>query len=344
MKKIFSGLIILLLVLCVASCGFAQNLKSIELVYSNNAPAQAGGNVFFEKTYLAKINKEIEQFGYKLDVTMYHASSLYKYQDQVNALEKGLIEITNFIANWEEARAPLHQVVSLPMMGFTPQSHARIWTELQENIPAFAKEVGKYQELFHISTAPGIFNMNEVRRVPEDFRGVKVYATGIVADFFKSIGASPLRIDAPDWYSSLDRGMIDMLPLGAFIINMWKIDEVAKVHVIPTGDAPNWVTISYIMNRRAFDGLPKEVQKVIKDNVGWASQAITGIDDENDMRSKKKFEEEGNTVVYLNPAEVEKWRQAAIPIHNAWINKMEGMGLPGQEVYDETVRLIKKYK
>lgn len=344
MKKVISGLIALLMIFCLASTGYGKDLKPLKMIYSNNAPAKAGGNIFFEKVYIPKINKEIEKYGYKLDVTMYHASSLYKYTDQVNALEKGLIEITNFICGWEEARAPLHQVLNLPMMGYTPQSHAQIWTDLQENIPEFGKEFAQYQELFHLSTAPAIFNMNEVRRVPADFKGVKVSATGVAADFFKSIGASPLRIDAPDWYSSLDRGMLDVLPLGAFIINMWKIDEVAKVHVIPTGDAVNWTSLSYIMNRRFFSRLPKEVQQVIKDNVTWATQELTRGDDHMDAVSKKKFEDEGNTVIYLTPDEVEQWRQAAIPVQKKWIENMEARGLPGQKVYDETVRLLKNYE
>ena len=344
MKRVISVVTTLVVLFGMSSIGFGGELKPIKLIYSNNAPAKAGGNIFFEKVYIPKINKEIEKYGYQLDVTMYHASSLYKYQDQVNALEKGLIEITNFICSWEEARAPLHMVLNLPMMGFTPQSHAKIWFELQETIPEFGKEFSNYQELFHISTAPAIFNMKEVRRVPADFKGLKVSATGVPADFFKSIGASPLRIDAPDWYSSLDRGLVDVLPIGAFLLRMWKIDEVAKVHVIPTGDAINWTALSYIMSRRTFEGLPKEVQKVIKDNVVWATTEITKTDDEMRVRSEEKFKNEGNTVINLTPDEVKLWRDAALPVHTAWVKEMEGKGLPGQKVYDTTKQLIQKYQ
>ena len=51
---------------------------------------------------------------YKLDITYYHASSLYKYQDQTQALEDGLIDMGTFIVTYELARAPLHEVVTLP--------------------------------------------------------------------------------------------------------------------------------------------------------------------------------------------------------------------------------------
>jgi TRAP-type C4-dicarboxylate transport system substrate-binding protein len=343
MKKIIFGLVILSMSSFLTSFGMAQELKAIKLIYSNNAPAKAGGNIFFEKVWIPKINKELERSGYKLEFTNYHASSLYKYKDQVNACEKGLIDATNFIVSWEEARAPLHMVLNLPMMGFTAHSSTDIWFDLQDSIPEFGDEFSKYVELFHFSTAPYVFNMNEIRRVPADFKGIKVNATGVMADFFKSIGASPLRIDAPDWYSSMDRGLIDVLPLGSFIVSMWKLHEVAKVHVIPTGDALSWTCLSYIMNRKKFEQFPSEVQKVIKDNVRWASTEITEIDEGNRIRSEKMFEEIGNKVIRLNPEEIKLWRTAAMPAHEKWIKEITDKGLPGRKVYEETKQLIRKY-
>ena len=49
MKKGTLLLLVLLVFSITASAAMAEELKSIKLVYSNNAPAQAGGNIFFEK-------------------------------------------------------------------------------------------------------------------------------------------------------------------------------------------------------------------------------------------------------------------------------------------------------
>jgi TRAP-type C4-dicarboxylate transport system substrate-binding protein len=343
MKKIIFGLVVVSMFSLFTSHAIAKDLESIKLIYSNNAPAKAGGNIFFEKVWIPKINKELSEVGYKLEFTNYHASSLYKYKDQVNACEKGLIDATNFIISWEEARAPMHLVLTLPLMGFSAHSSTDIWFDLQEAIPEFGAEFSKYVELFHFSTAPYVLNMNEIRRTPDDFKGVKVFATGVMADFFKSVGASPLRIDAPDWYSSIDRGMIDVLPLGAFIIAMWKLYEVAKVHVIPTGDSFCMTSLSYIMSRKKFDQFPPVVKKVIKDNVRWASTEITEIDEGNRIKSEKLFEDVGNKVVRLTPEEMKLWHDAALPSHENWIKEIEEKGLPGRRVYNEAKRLIRNY-
>ena len=344
MKKGYILLIVLLVFSLMTSAAVAEDLKVIKLVYSNNAPAKHGGNIFFDQQWLPRVNAKLAQAGYKIEFTSYHASSLYKYKDQVNACEKGLIDVTNFIVSWEEARAPLHMVLNLPLMGYTAHSNVDIWFDLQQTIPEFGAEFSKYKELFHFATIPAVFNMNKVRRVPDDFKGVKVYATGAMAELFKSIGASPLRIDPTDWYTSMDRGLIDVLPMGIFNITMWKLSEVAKVHVLTTGDALSWTNLSYIMNREEFDKLPAVVQKAIDDNVHWASMAMTDIDEGNRANSEKQVEAAGNTVVRLTQEEMDLWRAAAIPVHKQWIKEMEDRNLPGQKVYDTARLMIKEYK
>jgi TRAP-type C4-dicarboxylate transport system substrate-binding protein len=166
-----------------------------------------------------------------------------------------------------------------------------------------------------------------------------------MGDFFKSIGASPLRIDAPDWYSSLDRGLIEMVPFGAFMVNFWKLYEVVDVHVIPAGgDALSWVCCSYIINKERFNRFPPEVQKIIKDNARWASTELTESEEKNRIKSENMFREIGHNVIYLTREETELWRKAAAPVHEQWINEMEAKGLPGKRLYTEAKRLIKEYE
>ena len=299
---------------------------------------------FLKKGWLANVNKDLAKVGYKFDFTMYHAGSLYKYKDQVKAVEKGLIDVSNLITSWEEARAPLHMILTEPLMGYTAHSNVDIWFKLQEEIPEFAAEFAPYKELFHFAVIPAVFNMNKVRRVPNDFKGVKVSATGPMAELFKTIGASPLRIDAPDWYTSMDRGLIDCLPMGIFNITMWKLHEVAKVHVFPTGDSLNWTNISQIMSKKRYDRMPKVVRDVIDKHVHPSSMELTDIEIGNTQKAEALVKEVGNTVEYLTPEEMELWHAAALTVHQKWIKEMEDKGLPGQKVYDTAKRMIKEYQ
>ena len=343
MKRFIYATLIAMMAFVLVPVVMAEDLKIIKLVHSDNAPPHAGGNVFLKEKWVPKVNSELAKVGYKLDFTYYHSSSLYKYENQVQALEDGLIDLSCFILSWEQARAPLHMVISNPFMGFNAQSANRIWFELQDTIPEFGAEFSKYKEIYHFLAIPTVFNTNKVVRVPADFKGLKVSATGMVAKLFKQIGAVPLRLGPPDWYTSLERGLIDVMPIGIYSVMMFKLYEVTKVHIFPTGDSLGWMGMSYIMNRKKFESLPPVVQKVIDDNVRWASRTQTEIDEGNRVKSEEAIKKMGHNMIYLTPEEMELWYAAAKPVNEKWIADLEAKGLPGRKVYNEARRLAKKY-
>ena len=343
MKKVIHVTVIVVLAFVLVPVVMAEDLKVIKMIHADNSPPHAGGNVFLREKWLPKVNSELAEVGYKLDFTYYHSSSLYDYANQVQALEDGLIDCTTFVLSWEKARAPLHMIISNPFMGFNALSANQIWFELQETIPEFGAEFGKYKELFHFLAIPTVFNTNKVVRVPDDFKGLKVSATGAVADLFKSIGAVPLRLGPPDWYTSLERGLIDVMPIGIYSVMIFKLHEVTKVHIFPTGDSLGWMGMAYIMNRKKFDSFPPEVQKVIDENTKWGSRTQTQIDEGNRIKSEEAVRKMGHTMINLTPDEMKLWYKAAEPVNEKWIADMEAKGLPGRKVYNEARRLAKKY-
>ena len=318
--------------------------QKIKFIYSDNNPPSALGAVFFKQEWVPRINKMIAP-DYKLDITYYHASSLYKYQDQTQALEDGLIDMGTFIVTYELARAPLHEVVTLPFIGTGMDAHAtnKIWFKLQETIPEFNAEFSKYKELLHFSSMPRIINATRILRVPDDFKGVKVLSTGLTADVFRSIGAVPIMQPPPDWYTSLDRGLAEAISTGIGSVTMFKLDEVVKYHVNFPGENLGWVGIAFIMNRQRYEGLPLVLQKAIDDNVKWASERITQLELDKIPLAEEICRKRGNIFVDLTPEEMQKWRDAVKPIHEAWIAKMEEKGLPGKKVFDKTIQLANEY-
>ena len=54
-------------------------LKKIPLKYSDHIPPMAGGNIFLKNEYFPKLQKQLAKVGYELDITFYHAESLYRF-------------------------------------------------------------------------------------------------------------------------------------------------------------------------------------------------------------------------------------------------------------------------
>ena len=316
----------------------------IKLKYSDNNPPTALGAVFFKGEWVPRINKMIAP-DYELDITYYHASSLYKYRDQTQALEDGLIDLGTFIVTYELARTPLHEVITIPFIGTGMDAHAtsRIWFKLQETIPEFNDEFSKYKELLHFTSMPRILNASKPLRVPEDFKGVKVLSSGLTADVFRSIGAVPIMQPPPDWYTSLDRGLVDALCTGIGGITMFKLEEVVKYHVNFPGENLGWVGIAFVMNRQRYEGFPPALRKAIDDTVHWASERITQLELDKIPLAEDICRKRGNIFIDLTPEEMKKWHNAVKPIHATWVEKMEKKGLPGKKVFEETMRLAREY-
>jgi len=324
----------------------ASKITKIPLRYSDHIPGHVGGNVFIKNVYLPRIKEQLAEIGYELDITFYHSESLYKYSDQVQACDQGLIDMTVAVMPYELFRAPLHEVMGFGFMGWDGPTMNRVWASLDENIPEFRNELGKsFVEIFRfIPTRMLVHHNREGARVPADFKGIKIHSSGSNADMFKSIGAVPIRQNPGDWYTSLDRGLFDGIAVAFDMVAILKLYEVLKYHVLPFGDGFGFTPVTHLFNRKKFESLPTGVQKVLLDNVAWASETITVHEREVNLPGYQKgARQKGNTFYELTPEETEKWRAVFEPIHQAWIEKMEKKGLAARKVYNEALRLVKEF-
>ena len=319
-------------------------LQKIPLTYADHIPAMSGGNVFIKNQYLPRIQEQLAKIGYELEITFYHAGSLFKYTDQVPGCERGLVDMTVAVMSYELGRAPLHEVMDFGFMGWDALAMNRVWTDLNESIPEFRAELAGFKQLFRFIPTPRLLHHNIAgAKVPEDFKGKKIHASGMGAELFKSIGAVPIRQNPGEWYTSLDRGLFEGISVAFDMVGIMKLFEVLKNHVAYYGDGLGHTPVTHIMNLKKFESLPPGVQKVLEDNMLWASEAMT-LDEFSRLPSYQEgAKKKGNNFIQLTPEETEKWRAAVKPVHEKWVEDMEKRGLPGRKVFEEAQKLSKKY-
>jgi TRAP-type transport system periplasmic protein len=321
-----------------------KQLTKIKLTWSDHIPATNGGNVWIKKYYIPRMQEQLAKVGYELDMTYYHAGTLYKSTEQVTACEQGLVDITIGVMSYETGRAPLHEVLDFGFMGWDANTMNKVWTELNANSPELRAELANFKEIFRFIPQPRWLHHNiKGARVPEDFKGHKIHASGMGGDVFKAIGAVPIRQNPRDWYTSLDRGLFEGISVAFDMVGMMKLGEVLKYHMTWTGENFGHTPVTHLMNRKKFESLPKEVQKVFDDNFAWASDEITKDEVSRVPGYQELSRKKGNEFITLTAEETAKWRAAVKPVHEKWINDMEAKGKPARKVYDEAVRLSKKY-
>lgn len=337
------------LVVVQASTTLGQELKKIPLTYSDHIPPMAGGNIFLKNQYFPRLQKQLAEKGYELDITFYHAGSLYNSLQQVQACQQGLVDMTVAVLPYELSRFPLHELLDFPFMGWTDgMMLLKVWDGLTKSVPAFKEEMSKgFVEFCRFMPSRKYLHTNlgpDVRSVA-DFKGKKIHSVGVNADLIKSIGAVPIKQDNADWYTSLDRGLFDGIIVAFDMVSIMKLFEVLDTHILPYEDTFGHTPVTHIFSRKKFEKLPPEVQQVFMDNFQWASETITSYEKEvNVPKYKEPAREKGNHFITLTAEETAEFREADRKVHKQWIEEKEKKGLPAQQMYDEAVRLVKKYR
>lgn len=95
----------------------------------------------------------------------------------------------------------------------------------------------------------------------EDFRGLKVRVTGLLAEYLATAGITPQYISGAELYQSISSGVVDGAIWGAAVgaqsMSLW---EVCKYHYKP---ALAQTTDSYLINLKALEGLSEDLRNAL---------------------------------------------------------------------------------
>ncbi len=174
----------------------------------------------------------------------------------------------------------------------------------------------------------------------EDLKGKKIRSVGAVhAEWLKAMGASAETMDSPEMNEGLQRRTLDG------VIQSWSgmrtfktFPLVRQSQLAPIGVIP----FLLLMNRKTFDGLPKDVQDAIMKYGGdtFAKSAGSAYEDVA-QEIRATVEKEGKIqLTELSSAEKAQYAERSQVVHKWWIQKSPN----GEKIYAETLALLKKIR
>lgn len=283
--------------------------------------------------------------GGRVKITIYPAQSLVKLADVVPSTEKGICDIGDLVVNTEDRRYALSSILCLPFLTLVdPDAGVKIWNEVEEKFPEMKTEQKRFKVLYkHSSNAGHLHMVKKSVRVPSEVKGMKITCQGHLATIMKSVGASPLAVPVPEWYTALDRGMAEGQIMHYHGAYETKIYEHLKYHTdIGEGIALNLE--EFVMSWDTWKSLPPDIQKLFDDLSPWLTNRVAELINGVTAEGKEVMKKAGHTFIKLTPDEEKLWMNAALPLHNQVLEKMQEKGVPAKAVYEEAKRVAQKYR
>ena len=202
------------------------------------------------------------------------------------------------------------------------------------------KELDNYHVLMFTTCPPNVIMTMKPVKTLEDLKGMRIRGTGGIADIVKALGGTPVPIEWGDIYDSLRKGVIGgtMLPLetmkGAntgevlkYVTSAWKIGSVYTFYVL--------------MNKKKWDALPPDIQKVISAHTAEFLEKWPGEWNKIDYEGLDFFKKNGGQIVTVSEAESARWVKAVEPIIQSSKKELMSKGFKADEV-DSYVKFVRE--
>jgi len=305
-------------------------------------PAQAAVPSTILEPWARKVE---EASGGKIKIEHYPSMQLGgKPPELADQVKDGVVDIVWTLPGYTPGRFPQSEVFELPFMmsGGGEATSRAFWQYAEANM--MDKDFKDYHVIAVHVHGPGMIHSQEPIRSIKDLNGVKLRApTRVTNKMFSALGATPVGMPVPAVSEALSKGVIDATVIPWEVTLPLKVSELVHNHT-EFGDASLYTAaFMFAMNKDSYANLPDDLKAVIDANSGEETSAWFGrLMEEADVAGRDAAIAEGNTIIVLEPGEVQEWRDAASSVEAEWIGEMDGLGFDGQALVAQVRALIEK--
>lgn len=282
--------------------------------------------------------------GGQIKIEPVYAEALSKATEMLDGLKAEAFEAAVLCASYYPGKLPVFTVLDLAML--TPDNimaQARVQMALAEH-PAMRQELKRWGIRMLLPTPLPQFQMMGRKRISrvEDLKGVRIRVSGEMAKVLEDFGAVKSLVPAPETYTSLERGVVDMITFpGTYGFSSYRLHEISKYYIdkISLGTQPCFWGVT----EAAWGKLSPRHQKLMLDlrepAVRAAMQAFAAADE----KDYPEFKARGIEVINFPPAERAKLAANAGKHWQEWVADKEKRGIPAREVLEFVQARIKEF-
>jgi TRAP-type transport system periplasmic protein len=184
----------------------------------------------------------------------------------------------------------------------------------------------------HTNCGPStVHTLTKPVKTLEDLKGLKIRATGRVADIVKTLGAVPMPLEMADMYDSMRRGVVDGNCGPYEQLKGWKIGELVK-YATASWKAGSIYTFYVVMNKNKWNALPPDIQKTFAEAAAEFKERYAVLWNEYDIDGREFLQSKGGQTILLSDEEAKKWQKAVEPVINEFTQDLISKGYTQKDV------------
>lgn len=275
-------------------------------------------------------------------VKRFWSQSLVKAFDQMDAVGKGMTDLTFYYASFAPKKAPTLLSVQLPSPPTFDLYVALIASKKLAEHPYFVGELKRNNIKFISPFGHAPERLQSIKPVREvkDFKGLRVRTYGEFGSAVKAWGGVPITMPGPEVYEALSRGTIDANLRCVYAAMAIKLYEVAKYQFMyPVG-----MNVGYplVMNLNKWNKLPKEVQSVFLEVAEELPRRVADVNAQKEKETLEVLKKTGVELTYPSAEIAAELNRLAEPVITDWQERVAKEGVPGKDIYELYRNEVKK--
>lgn len=288
-----------------------------------------------DEFFIPELEKRVAAIGspVKFEWTRAYGGTVAKLGAESDALRTDISDLGIVAAIFEAGKFPLEQFsLMTPFTTADIRLINRVTYRMHETIPELTEFWtrnnivwlgGAAIDSYHLMTK---FPMTSI----DALKGKKILAPGPAANWVRNTGAVAVAGNLTTYYNDLKSGVADGVLVSMAPAASAKLHEVAP-NIIPVNIGAQ-STGALGMNKRSFDKLPKDVQKIVIE-VGKAyADEFAKVQMATADQALATMVAGGGKVTELSAAERKRWADTLPPLARDWAADLDKKGLAGSKV------------
>jgi TRAP-type C4-dicarboxylate transport system substrate-binding protein len=280
----------------------------------------------------------------RIKIELYHAMALGGTPPQlVDQVSDGVVDLIWTVIGYTPGRFPHTEAFELPFIMTNGEATSRAFHEYCEK--HCQEDFASMKVIAWHTHGPGLIHSKREVNTLEDMAGLKIRGgSRVINEMLVALGAEPIGMPVPAVSESLSKGVIDATTIPWEVTPSLRVSELVSNHVGFSGANGLYTqTFVFAMNPDSYERLPDDLKAIIDANSGIETAAMMGqVMDAGDEVGLKIAQDRGNNIVTLDEAETQRWKDAAEPLIQKWVDEMTGQGMDAQALVDDARALIEK--